>query len=222
MMGGVFPTQVPGLLCGFYSKITIPETNLIWSAHGHFTRRAAGRTDVGEYQSELSKHGCREEKKIKMLWWCMRAYTAADSRGWGQCWRCSCVVQHQPYKLDVSMVQSRCFKSRSMWIAAAGRYRFQMVKAAACVWGERVSSITDTVCAQERKKKNNIYPIILSILKQMGNAASTCEWNRSLTTTTTPAAAAKLQRSGFCEIPTTNTSRAGRNACHPKNEPYCF
>lgn len=153
MMGGVFPTQVPGLLCGFYSKITIPETNLIWSAHGHFTRRAAGRTDVGEYQSELSKHGCREEKKIKMLWWCMRAYTAADSRGWGQCWRCSCVVQHQPYKLDVSMVQSRCFKSRSMWIAAAGRYRFQMVKAAACVWGERVSSITDTVCAQERKKK---------------------------------------------------------------------
>lgn len=29
MMGGVFSTQVPGLLCGFYSKITIPESNLI-------------------------------------------------------------------------------------------------------------------------------------------------------------------------------------------------
>lgn len=29
IMGGVFSTQVPGLLCGFYSKITIPESNLI-------------------------------------------------------------------------------------------------------------------------------------------------------------------------------------------------
>lgn len=29
MMGSVFSTQVPGLLCGFYSKITIPESNQI-------------------------------------------------------------------------------------------------------------------------------------------------------------------------------------------------
>lgn len=32
MMGRVFSTQVPGLLCGFYSKITIPVSNLVSSA----------------------------------------------------------------------------------------------------------------------------------------------------------------------------------------------
>lgn len=92
MMGGVFPTQVPGLLCGFYSKITIPESNLIWSAHGHFTRRAAGRTDVGEYQSELSKHGCRRKKKNKKCcsdaWGPIRLPTtgAGDNAGCATVW----------------------------------------------------------------------------------------------------------------------------------------
>ncbi|KAG7245487.1 hypothetical protein INR49_010938 [Caranx melampygus] len=38
--------EVPGLLCGFYSKITIPESNLIGSAHGLFTGRVGDRTDV--------------------------------------------------------------------------------------------------------------------------------------------------------------------------------
>lgn len=27
IMGSVCSTQIPGLLCGFYSKITIPESN---------------------------------------------------------------------------------------------------------------------------------------------------------------------------------------------------
>lgn len=54
--GGVFFTQVPGLLCGFYSKITIPERNLIGSTLGHFARRAAHRTDVGKCFTQVAMY----------------------------------------------------------------------------------------------------------------------------------------------------------------------
>lgn len=45
-------------------------------------------------------------------------------------------------------------------------------------------------------RRETIYPIMLSIFKQMGNAASSCG-ETGATTTTTPAAAAKLRRNGF-------------------------
>lgn len=114
--GAYYSTQVPGLLCGFYSKITIPESDLIWcdqrTGRSCFSSRTDGKTDVGEFRSESSDYkrvGGGKTNLIEMYQGPVRHPTDNNAAG-------ARLVQHQPIKW-MSARCSPCFQSRSMWIA---------------------------------------------------------------------------------------------------------
>ena len=163
------------------------QSDLI-STRAFYKEGPSGRTDVGEYQSELSKHGCRENNKKKDLkkkkkccsdaWGPIRLPTtgAGDNAGCAPVWYNISPISWMSAwcSLDASN-QGRCESQQQDDIASRWWKQQQRV----CVQRESAPSLTRYVRRKEKKKNNNTYPIILSIYKQRGNAASTCGWNRS-------------------------------------------